>query len=395
VQYARLTSSGIVSSRLICGGARFPVSWQDENRPVPAEAQRNVDDIVDVAFALGVTHFETARAYGTGESQLGRALSGRRRDTFLIQTKIAPCLRASQFAELFGRSLQSLKVEYVDLLTIHGINNAQLLYLARRSCIPVALELKRRGLCRAIGFSSHAEPELIHAVIESEPFEYVSLHWYFANQYNRDVVRTAAERGVGVNVISPNFMGGMLFAPPHRLRSLCHPFDCMEFNDAFCIARGATTVSVGPRRASDLALHVSAIERLAEPEVSEVERRLRAAAADRVGHELVDGFCRALPEWQKCPGGINMREITRLMTLARAFDLWEYAGHVYSLLDPRNHWNAGANAEHAERWREQLAEEVRSHPAKDVLPDLLIDAHRELAGLAGDNVPDKLSMSIY
>jgi predicted aldo/keto reductase-like oxidoreductase len=54
--------------------------------------------------------------------------------------------------------MRYLKLDYVDLLSIHWINNAELLETTLRKDGPlsVARRLQREGRCRFIGFSTHA-----------------------------------------------------------------------------------------------------------------------------------------------------------------------------------------------------------------------------------------------
>ena len=79
------------------------------------------------------------------------------------------------------------------------------------------------GRVRHVGFSTHATPDVISAAIRSDEFDYVNLHWYFVNDLNRVCVAEAAQRDMGVFIISPNDKGGKLYAPPEKLVKLCAP----------------------------------------------------------------------------------------------------------------------------------------------------------------------------
>lgn len=72
---------------LVLGTAQLGMSYGIANRtgaPSPAEAEA----LVLRAFSLGITSFDTARAYGESESRLGRALKGKTGAS--IVTKLAP-----------------------------------------------------------------------------------------------------------------------------------------------------------------------------------------------------------------------------------------------------------------------------------------------------------------
>ena len=112
---------------LTCGGMRFIQSWNDtpeDRESVTPECQGNLEATIRYGLELGINHIETARGYGTSEYQLGKFLPTLPRDSLLVQTKISPKDTPDEFLEAFQVSLDSLQLEYVDLLSVHGINNA-------------------------------------------------------------------------------------------------------------------------------------------------------------------------------------------------------------------------------------------------------------------------------
>ncbi len=78
--------------------------------------------VIDAAIDAGVTFFDTAEAYGDGESEdfIGRALGGRRPQV-RIATKFGLSGRAtpSRIASALEASLRRLRTDYVDLYQIH------------------------------------------------------------------------------------------------------------------------------------------------------------------------------------------------------------------------------------------------------------------------------------
>jgi predicted aldo/keto reductase-like oxidoreductase len=155
------------------------------------------------------------------------------RDKLIVQTKVAPQATAKEFISTFNTSMQYLQLEYVDLLTLHGINNRQLLEwsVKKGGCLEAARQLQREGRCRHVGFTTHATTEEIHETIRGGEFDYVNLHWYFVNDLNWSCVEAAAAKDMGVFIISPNDKGGKLYAPPKKLVELCRPFSPMQFNE--------------------------------------------------------------------------------------------------------------------------------------------------------------------
>lgn len=89
--------------------------------------------VVDVALDAGVTHLDTARSYGEGDSErfLGEILAGRR-DRVVLATKFAgrredaSGLRKGSreyVRHAVGESLERLRTDYVDILYVHDPEN--------------------------------------------------------------------------------------------------------------------------------------------------------------------------------------------------------------------------------------------------------------------------------
>jgi hypothetical protein len=213
MKYRRFGKTNLPMPVLTCGGMRYQFKWQDvEPRDVPVDNQANVEAVVHRAFELGINHFETARGYGSSELQLGEVLATLPRDRILVQTKVAPQPTARKFLDLFERSMKHLRLEYVDLLALHGINHRTLLEwsLGKQGCVAAARQLQQAGRVRHVGFSTHATTDVILAAVRSGEFDFLNLHWYFVNDLNWSAIVEARRRDLGVFLISPNVKGGKL-----------------------------------------------------------------------------------------------------------------------------------------------------------------------------------------
>ena len=209
-----------------CGGMRYQHKWDDiDPSEVPDEGQANLEATIHRSLELGINHIETARGYGSSEMQLGYVLPKLPRDEMIVQTKVAPFATQKEFLDTFDKSMEYLQLDHVDLLSLHGINNAQFLdwSLRKGGCVEAIHRLIDEGRAKHIGFSTHASTHIIQSAIESDAFEYVNLHWYFVNDLNWSCVEAAAQRDMGVFIISPNDKGGKLYAPPPKLVDLCKP----------------------------------------------------------------------------------------------------------------------------------------------------------------------------
>ena len=139
-----------------CGGMRYQFKWQDvPPQDIPAENQDNLEATIRRALDLGINHIETARGYGSSEMQLGRLLPTLPRDKMIVQTKVAPMASAEEFLKTFDKSMDYLRLDYVDLLSLHGINNRQFLEwsLQKGGCVEAArASCNRKAVAATSGF---------------------------------------------------------------------------------------------------------------------------------------------------------------------------------------------------------------------------------------------------
>ncbi len=384
MKYRRFGRTGLRMPVFSCGGMRYQYQWDDvPPEEVPEESQRNVEATIRRSLELGINHIETARGYGTSEMQLGRILPQLPRDEILVQTKVAPAVTTAEFLAAFETSMGYLRLDHVDLLALHGINNAELLEWSLRpgGCLEAARELQRQGRCRHVGFSSHATADIILRAIESGGFDYVNVHWYFVNDFNGPAVTAAAARDMGVFLISPSDKGGMLYAPSAKMRDLCAPLSPIEFNNLYCLARPEVhTLSIGAARPGDFDEHVASLARYEEAAaaVAPVEKRLREEIVRVHGADWAAGWDRGLPNYVDMPGEINVQEIVRLWHFAKAFDLVEWARMRYNLMGNAGHWFPGSNAARFDAAAVKAA--LGDYPFADRIPAILSEAHAMMHG---------------
>src|SRR5882724_9117205 len=167
MKYRRFGRTEIQMPVISCGGMRYQFKWQDvAPAEIPNESQRNLEATIHRAFELGINHFETARGYGTSEMQLGNILPCLPRDQIIVQTKVGPKPTAKEFLRTFDTSMKYLRLDYVDLLALHGINNRQLLdySLKPNGCLAAARQLQKQAASGSSDF-----PPTPQQILSSKP----------------------------------------------------------------------------------------------------------------------------------------------------------------------------------------------------------------------------------
>jgi predicted aldo/keto reductase-like oxidoreductase len=380
MKYRRFGKTEIEMPVISCGGMRFQQSWEDfQSTGLDQKNQDNLEATVRHAFELGINHFETARGYGTSEYQLGLILPKLPRDKIIIQTKIGVKESEEEFIEAFEVSLKNLQVDYIDLLTIHGINNMSLFNKTlHKGSLSACKKLKERGLIKHIGFSTHAGPEVICKVLQTDEFSFVNLHWYYIDQRNWPAIQEAAKRDIGIFIISPCDKGGQLYKPPQKLIDICKPLTPMEFNDLFCLQHDSIhTLSIGAAKPSDLDQHAEIIESLGtavhETLLRPILERMHTELVNTLGAYWIEHWSNNLPAPEEQEDKICLYHILRIYNFAKTFDMVEFGKFRYNLLGNANHWFPGQKV--TKEASEMLPQQLAGNPLANKIKNILKEAH--------------------
>jgi len=399
MEYRRFGRTNLQMPVFSTGGMRYQQSWQDmPMKDVEKKQQANLEATIARSIEVGINHIETARGYGSSERQLGQILPNYPRQDLIVQTKIGPEDDPDTFVANFHESLDRLNLDYVDLLGLHGINDAEQLRKSigedgQGGCLQAARQLQAEGKVRWVGFSTHAPLDVILEAINCGAehhghvgFDYVNLHWYYIFQRNWAAVQAATEADMGVFIISPSDKGGKLYEPPAKLAELCDPLSPILFNDLFCLSHGEVhTLSIGSARPSDYDEHLKTLKLLghAEEILPPIIKRLRHAMKQATGHAWPEAYSWDLPDHRAAPGGLNLPIMVWLRNLAVGWDMVEYGKMRYNLLGNGGHWFPGYKADKLDEAGVEAAlrKQLADHPwGADRVVNLLREAHDLLKG---------------
>ncbi len=336
--------------------------------------------VVEAALLAGINHIETAPAYGPAEKFLGQALKRLReegvqpKDGWVITSKLLPGLSLGEGKEKLRSILERLGLNKIDNLAVHGINRTEHLQWALKGEGADFLQwAEEENLIDQVGFSSHGSFSLVQEVIESNRFQFCSLHLHLLDPRKIPLAKIALKKRMGVMAISPADKGGHLQSPSETLLQDCSPISPIELAYRFLISEGISTLTLGAFEPKDLEIAKKLIK--ADGSLNEQEKKaiahLREVKKDRLEENLC-GLCEAcLP----CPNDVPIPEILHLRNLLIGHDLKSFTEERYNLIGKAGHWGESINANACE----SCGQCIPRCPNNLDIPNLLKDTHKRLA----------------
>ena len=148
-------------------------------RGEPADQERAIGRALDA----GVNYFDTAVAYGNGESEknLGRILNGLKPRDAIVGTKVRLPPNTGPSAEIIATSLEGslrrLGREQVDILHFHdpitsaGGGNSLTARQVLHEVVPAFEALRRQGKVRFLGITATGDAAALQEVVDAEVFD--------------------------------------------------------------------------------------------------------------------------------------------------------------------------------------------------------------------------------
>jgi aryl-alcohol dehydrogenase-like predicted oxidoreductase len=226
--------------------------------------------LLERAFALGVTYFDTSASYTRrgierlSETRLGEFSKKRRKEVFLA-TKFDPRDRDGALRSV-EQSLKLLQTNYVDLIQIHSLSNLDDLQrmTGANGAIAAIHQLKEQKIARFIGITGHNDGVAMAEALRRHEFETVLMALNAAQSANPIAARkmesipafeqsalpVALQKNMGI--LSMKVMGqGMLVGTGAGRAS---PAELLQFN----LSQSVASVVIGCEQLALLEQNVQA-----------------------------------------------------------------------------------------------------------------------------------------
>lgn len=317
---------------------------------IQASSEAEIEKIITLAIDKGINYFDMASSEAKPFAAYGRAIKGRRQDV-RFQIHFGANYETGVYGwtddlDTIKRSIQwqldKLGADYIDIGVIHCVDELSDLRSAEeRGIIDYILSLKRQGVVRHVGLSSHT-PRLANAVLDMGILDMMmfsinpSYDCGGADQvdFNNDVYpvgsvrermdlyRRCEKEGVGIAVMKPFSGGQLLDARTSPFGKALTEYQCIQYA---LDKPGVLTVLPGIRNEADLRRLLGFFE------ATEAERDYSVIAG--FTPREAEGVCVYCNHCQPCPMGLNVGLINKYYDLSVAGD--HLAGEHYNKLETR------------------------------------------------------------
>lgn len=173
--------------------------------------EKEAYDLINRAIDLGITYFESARAYSGSESYYGRSLRERRKEIFLTSKSHA---RSKQEALLhLQETLRNMKTDHLDLWQVHDVRTEGEMeeIFGPAGALEAFVEARGKGLVRFIGVTGHHDPLITKQCLQQFDFDTVLIPVNPAEpaykSYLTEVIPLAKNKGMGIVGMKVYFRG--------------------------------------------------------------------------------------------------------------------------------------------------------------------------------------------
>jgi aryl-alcohol dehydrogenase-like predicted oxidoreductase len=168
-------------------GHEFPILSFGAQRIVDEHncTEEEAINIVNRAIDEGITYFDTAPIYSSGQSEerLGKAFKGRRSEVW-IATKTIDRTRDGSWRSIEA-SLKRLQTDHVEEWRLHDVRTMEQLNqcFADDGALKALIEARDQGVIKHISLSGHTNPSVQIEAIERFPFDSALIALSAADQF--------------------------------------------------------------------------------------------------------------------------------------------------------------------------------------------------------------------
>ncbi len=178
--------------------------------PIQRLSEEDAVKVVRGSIDLGINFIDTANGYSDSEEKIGIAIRDVPRDGLVIATK-SGARDKQTFLSHLELSLKRMKLDYVDLLQLHGVSTKEAYeeIFSEGGAWEGMEEAVRAGKVRFPAFSSHSVPMALKMMREGK-FAAVQLPInYIDDEAEKEAIPLAKELDMGFIAMKP-FGGGLL-----------------------------------------------------------------------------------------------------------------------------------------------------------------------------------------
>ncbi|MCQ2461837.1 MAG: aldo/keto reductase [Clostridia bacterium] len=317
---SRLTDKSIGISLLGMGNMRLPC-----HEPAKGEKYGKIDyekaqEIIDYAYANGVTYFDTAYMYHEGESEvfIGKALAKYPRDTFFIADKmpIWMCKEKADVERIFLDQLQKTGFEFFDYYLLHSLDGRAFEKCEEYGVYEYLLKMQSEGRIRKIGVSFHGTVEELKVIVAARSWDFAQIqlnYLDFEDQSAKQQYEVLRGAGIPVIIMEP-VRGGKLASPGAAAEQLFRAYDSEKSPAAWALRfaaslPGVMTVLSGMTSLEQIKDNINTFNNFEPMNAEEYDIVKKAAACIRKTKVVP---CTACDYCADCPQGVQVSKIFRI-----------------------------------------------------------------------------------
>lgn len=312
--------------------------------------EREIEAAMTLALENGINYFDMASADAAPFPAFGRAMAGSRKDVF-FQIHFGANYQGGKYGwttnldtikKSIDWQLSALKTDYIDFGFLHCIDEeTDLQKVLHGGILEYIQELKKQGIVRHIGLSSHT-PLIVHKMLDTGLLDMLMFSinpaYDFAGGAEPDyetgsyAVGSATERlslyhrceanGVAISVMKPFSGGQLLDAKTSPFGKPLTEYQCIQYA---LDKPGVVTVLPGVRNCEDLKRILGFLN--AAPEEKDY------AVLGTFTPQEAEGICVYCNHIQPCPAGLDIGLINKYYDLSMAGD--ELAKNHYANLEKK------------------------------------------------------------